>query len=228
MKLAVAALFMGGLTALWHFTPLQQLLDPLRISRWAQAFGARPWAPLVVLLAYTPACVVMFPRAVITLFAVLAFGPWLGFVYAMLGVELAAWLSYVAGCFVDRSTVRRLAGPKMNRIIEVLRRRGLLAMTALRLVPLAPFAVEGLVAGAVRIKQWHFMLGTAIGMLPGTLTATVFGDQLQRALGDRGAFNYWLIAAAVLLLGVATWWVRRWLLAAAGDTANEHESRSRP
>ena len=224
-KVAAAVLLIGGLTALWQFTPLRQLLEPQRISQWARAFGDQPWAPLLVVLAYTPACIVMFPRTVITLFAVLAFGPWLGFLYAMLGVELAAWTSYVAGHFFDRGTVRRLAGPKLNRIIDVLRRRGLLAMTALRLVPLAPFAVEGLVAGAVRIKLWHFMLGTAIGMLPGTLAATVFGDQLQRAFQDRGSINYWLIAGAVSLVGVATWWVRRWLLASSRDTSTEHESR---
>ena len=59
-----------------------------------------------------------------------------------------------------------MAGRKLNDIIHVLRRRGLIAITALRLVPLAPFTVEGVVAGAVGIKLWHFMVGTAIGMLP--------------------------------------------------------------
>ncbi|NJM57653.1 MAG: TVP38/TMEM64 family protein, partial [Synechococcales cyanobacterium RU_4_20] len=184
------------------------------------------WAAVVVLLAYTPACILMFPRSVITLFGVLAFGPWLGFTYAMLGVELAAWLSYVAGRRLRRDTVRRLAGPKLSRIIEALRRRGLLAMTALRLVPLAPFIVEGLVAGAVHLKLWHFMAGTAIGILPGTLASTVFGDQLHSALEDHGQIDYWLIAAAVFLLAVTTWWVRRRLLVSSAQPFSTH-ARSR-
>ena len=94
----------------------------------------------------------------------------------------------------------------------MLRNRGLLAITALRLVPIAPFAVEGVVAGALRIRLWHFMLGTAIGILPGTLAATVFGNQLEAALENPGAINYWLIAAVVVLLAGATWFVRRWLM----------------
>ena len=93
--------------------------------------------------------------------------------------------------------------------------RGLLAMTALRLVPLAPFAVEGVVAGAVRIKLWHFMLGTAIGILPGTLASTVFGNQLQAWLEDPDQINYWLIAVVLFVLARATWFVRRWLIASA-------------
>ena len=63
-----------------------------------------------------------------------------------------------------------------------MRRRGVLAMTAVRLVPLAPFAVVNVVAGAIRMRLRHFMLGSALGILPGTLVATVFGDQLDRGL----------------------------------------------
>jgi uncharacterized membrane protein YdjX (TVP38/TMEM64 family) len=157
----------------------------------------------------------MFPRPLITLFCVVAFGPWLGFLYAIAGIELAAWTTFVAGTRMRRDTVRRIAGTRLNGVVQVLRRRGLIAMTALRLVPLAPFAVEGLVAGAVGVKLWEFMLGTALGMLPGTLAATVFGDQMQAALEDPSQTNYWLIGAVVALVVAATLLVRRWLLNSA-------------
>jgi len=216
-----AAAFLGvliGLMVLWRFTPLSELLEPRRITGWAQEFGGKWWAPLVTILAYSPAAATMFPRPLITLFAVVAFGPWFGFLYAMTGIELAAWLTYAGGERMQRDTVRRMAGSKLNRVIEVMRRRGLLAMTALRLVPLAPFAVEGLVAGAVGVKLWHFMLGTAIGILPGTLAATIFGNELQAAFGDSGRINYWLIAGALTFMALATWLVRRWLLSSVAAT----------
>lgn len=223
VKFAAAICVIAGLTAMWKFTPLAAWLEPNVVTGWARDFGGQWWAPLIVLAAYTPACIVMFPRPVITLFAVVAFGPWLGFVYAMLGIEFAAWLTYVAGQRLSRDTVRRVAGGNLNPLIEVMRRRGLLAMTALRLVPLAPFAVEGVVAGAVRIKLWHFMVGTAIGLLPGTLAATILSDQLQAALESPGDVNYWLIGGALLLLAVATWFVRRWLIGASGQTSSQHD-----
>jgi phosphatidylserine/phosphatidylglycerophosphate/cardiolipin synthase-like enzyme/uncharacterized membrane protein YdjX (TVP38/TMEM64 family) len=212
LKLLLAILVIAALTALWKFTPLSALLEPQKITAWAKSAGSSWWTPLLVILAYAPASVVMFPRPVITLFAVVAFGPWLGFAYAMAGVEFAAWLSYVVGQRLSRGTVRRVAGQRLNRVIDVLQRRGLIAITALRLVPLAPFSVEGVVAGALRIKLWHFMVGTAIGILPGTLAATVFGDQLQAALRNPASVNYWLIAAVIALLAGATWFVRRWLI----------------
>jgi uncharacterized membrane protein YdjX (TVP38/TMEM64 family) len=83
-------------------------------------------------------------------------------------------------------------------------------MTAVRLVPLAPFVVESVVAGAIRIRPWHLLLGTFLGMLPGTLTATVFGDQIETALQDPSQINYWLVAGVVALLAVAALLVRTW------------------
>lgn len=217
-KLAVAVGVLFALTALWRYTPLSELLDPARVTGWAREFGGKWWAPFVTVFAYTPACLTMFPRPLITLFAVVAFGPWLGFLYAMTGVELAAWLTYAAGERLQRDTVRRVAGSRLNAVIDVMRRRGLIAMTALRLVPLAPFAVEGIVAGAVGVKLWHFMLGTALGILPGTLAATVFGNELQAALEDPGKVNYWLIGGALAFMVVATLLVRRWLTASTTST----------
>jgi phospholipase D1/2 len=210
-RLALIVVGILALAATWKFTPLAGFLDGNRIVGWARRFGDQWWVPLATILAYTPAALTMFPRPLITLFAVIAFGPLMGFAYAMLGIELSAWVTFVAGRRLDRGTVQRVAGRKLSDILQVLRRRGLLAITALRLVPLAPFAVEGVVAGAARVKLWHFMVGTALGILPGTLTSTVFGDQLQTWLDDPRRINYWLIAAVLLVLGAATWGVQRWL-----------------
>ena len=109
-----------------------------------------------------------------------------------------------------RDTVRRLAGPKLDRMIDVLKKHGLVAMTLLRLVPIAPFAVESIVAGAIGMKLWHVVLGTAIGLLPGTLTTTVFGDAIETAVTGAGEVNWWLVGAAVTLLAGGAWGVKRW------------------
>jgi uncharacterized membrane protein YdjX (TVP38/TMEM64 family) len=214
-KIAMFALACLTLTAIWKYTPLATFLDGNHITGWARRAGDEWWVPILTVLAYTPVAFTLFPRPLLTLFAVIAFGPFMGFIYAMLGIELSAWVSFVLGKKMDRNTVRRIAGTKLNGILQVLRRRGLLAMTALRLVPIAPFLVEGVVAGAARVKLSDFMIGTGLGMLPGTLTSTVFGDQLQVWLEDPSRINYWLIALVLLLLGIATWLVRRWLVASA-------------
>ncbi len=216
-----AAVVLAALAAAWRFTPLAELITTERVMALARDFAGRPWAPFVVLAAYTPASLIMFPRPLITLFAVVAFGAWLGFAYAMSGILIAAVASYLAGRMLDRETVRRLAGIRLNQGSEKLRQGGLLAVTALRLVPMAPFAVEGLVAGAVRIKLWHLVLGTFIGTLPGTLATTVFGNQLEAALRDPAEINYWLLGGIVLVLGAGVLVVRRWLFKSPAPRASQ-------
>jgi phosphatidylserine/phosphatidylglycerophosphate/cardiolipin synthase-like enzyme/uncharacterized membrane protein YdjX (TVP38/TMEM64 family) len=208
-RLALIAALIGAMAALWRFTPLAELASADNVVGWAKAFGATWWAPIVVMVAYTPACFVMFPRPLITLASVIAFGAWLGFLYSLAGIVAAAVVTYFAGKHMRRDTVRRLAGPKIERMVEVLRKHGLLAMSLLRLVPIAPFFVVGLVAGAVRLKLWHLAAGTAIGMLPGTLAATVFGDQLENALAG-GHVNWWIVGGCAALLAGGAFLVKRW------------------
>jgi uncharacterized membrane protein YdjX (TVP38/TMEM64 family) len=80
-----------------------------------------------------------------------------------------------------------------------------------RLVPIAPFPIVNLVMGAMRVKVWHFVAGTFLGMLPGMLAATVLSDQLAAALEDPTRVNFWLIAAAVLVLVTFAFFGQRYM-----------------
>jgi uncharacterized membrane protein YdjX (TVP38/TMEM64 family) len=70
----------------------------------------------------------------------------------------------------------------------------------------------GLFAGAIGIKLSHYIAGTVLGMAPGTLTTSVFGDQLAIALEDPSGVNYWLVVAVALVFAVGMWFVRRWFV----------------
>jgi phospholipase D1/2 len=211
-RLAAIVLLCAALAAAWRYTPLSELVTAERIIAWARAVRGMPWAPAVVMLIYTPAAFVMFPRPLLTLLTVIAFGPWLGFAYGMAGILLSALATYYTGRILRPKTVERLAGEKSDHLRKVLREHGLAAMTAMRILPGPPFALEGILAGAMRIRLWHYMLGTFIGMVPGVLATSVFGDQLTRALEDPSTINWWLVAAVLIALAALTWWVRRWFL----------------
>ena len=210
-KILIFALIFAALAAAWRFTPLSEFITGENISRWARAVREYPFAPAIVILAYTPTAFLMFPRPLITLFTVIAFGPWLGFAYGMVGIVLSALAAYYAGRVLKRETVRRVVGDDVERAGKKIRAHGLLAMTAMRIVPAAPFAAEGILAGALRINLWHYTLGTIFGMTPGVLATSVFGAQLTAALEDPSTINWWIIAAVVLAFVAMTWFVKRWI-----------------
>jgi uncharacterized membrane protein YdjX (TVP38/TMEM64 family) len=210
-KIAAFLVACVALAAAWRYTPLSELVTAQRINEWARAMREFPAAPLIVVLAYIPTAFLMFPRPLLTLMTVIAFGPWLGFAYGMVGIVVSALATYYAGRVLKKETVKRLAGRHFEGASKALRRHGLLAMTAMRIVPAAPFAVEGILAGAMRVKVWHFTLGTVLGVLPGVLAMSVFGHQIAAAFEDPSLINWWIVAAVVAAFAAMIWYVKRQL-----------------
>jgi uncharacterized membrane protein YdjX (TVP38/TMEM64 family) len=153
----------------------------------------------------------------LTLLTVVAFGPWLGFAYGMTGILVSAYATYYAGRLFPRATIERL-GRHAPQVQKALKRHGLAAVFALRIVPAAPFAIEGIMAGAARVKQWQYGVGTFLGMLPGVLATSVFGNEIHAFLEDPERAAWWIAAAAIAALGVFTYFARRWIARQARTT----------
>jgi uncharacterized membrane protein YdjX (TVP38/TMEM64 family) len=195
----------------WRYTALAEVATPEQMLDGARAFGRRRWSFLMVIAVFTPAAFIMFPRPLLTLFAVVAFGPWMGFAVSIAGIAISALATYSSGRALPSDTVRRIAGDKLDRASEIVRRRGLAAVFAVSVAPVAPFPVVGMAAGAVRVKVTHYLLGTLAGMLPGTLATTVFAHQLEAAIENPSRINYWVVAAVVVILILLVLAVRRWI-----------------
>lgn len=209
-KLALIALVVCALAAAWRFTPLAELIAPQRIGGWLRAVGGTHWAPVLLVLLYTPAAFLMFPRPLLTLIAIVAFGPKLGLACSMAGIVGAALATYAAGRFLSRDTVRRIAGDRMDRATELLRGHGVASIFAANMVPVPPFGVQGIIAGAIRIRLWEYTAGTFLSLLPGALMITAFGQQIRTALDDPSRVNYWLPGLAAVAFAVFVYFGRRW------------------
>jgi len=206
---AIVAAVGLALFAAWRYTPLEDLVIIEFVRALSKAMKHSLLAPIIVALLYTPAAFVMFPRPLITLFAVVAFGPIKGFAVAMCGIALSAVSVYFAGKALPNRTLARVAGEKVERATSALKGKGLLASFAAAIAPIAPFPVIGMVAGHSGIKLWHYLTGTMGGMLPGTIATTLFADQLANALHDPSSVNYWVVAAVILVLIAFTLFSRR-------------------
>src|SRR5262249_60669134 len=87
-----------------------------------------------------------------------------------------------AGARLGKEALLNGVGPRLNRIRRKIARQGVLAVATIRLVPLAPFTVVNLVAGASAIRPVDFVAGTALGMLPGLVVLSILGHQIVRIL----------------------------------------------
>ena len=208
LAFALAALI--ALAAAWAWTPMRAWLDVDLVVTSLQRFG-RAFGPVAAVCGFALALTVAVPLVFLTLVALVAFGPLAGFACAMAGALLGAAASYGIGWFLGRDLVRRLAGERINRLSQRLARRGVLAVIAVRLVPVAPFAVVNMVAGASHIRLRDLLLGTAIGMTPATLVMVVFVDQITDALRQPTPLTFALAGLTVVLVVAGGWAMQRWL-----------------
>ena len=190
------------LVALWQFSPLGRELTEARLAEWIGYFQGGWLGLLAAIGLFTGIAVLLVPVTALTAATGLALGPALGIPVAWLGSIAASWLGYLAGRVLWRDAVRRLAGARLNALSRRLARRGVLASALLRFVPVAPFMVVNLVAGASHVRARDFVLGTAIGVLPGSIAIVLGAGALRAALADpAGPAWLWVALAGLAILG---------------------------
>ncbi|HWK97609.1 MAG TPA: VTT domain-containing protein [Pseudolabrys sp.] len=195
LKVIAAGLVIVGLAMAWQFVPLA---DPKSVKEAFSDISGSHWAPVVVIGSFIVAGSLMFPVTVLIAATAAAFGPWAGFTYAFIGALASALTTYTIGAAIGQRTLQDLLGPRLNRIRQKIASRGVVSIAAIRLVPVAPFTVVNLAAGASAIPVFDYMAGTVLGMLPGMIMISAVGNQFARILTSPTPFD---IAALVLAVG---------------------------
>ena len=77
-------------------------------------------------------------------------------------------------------------------------------------MPIAPFVVVNVVAGAVQIRLRDFLLGDGSGMSPGIFAIVVLGKQLQQAVQDPGMGNITLLIGLAMFFALVGIGFYRW------------------
>jgi len=111
---------------------------------------------------------------------------------SLAGATAGAAVSLLIGRRLSRERMKALAGRRIAAMDDALGRQGLKAVLAVRLVPLFPFNLVNYAFGASAITTRDYVLGTAIGIVPGTLACAALGDSLHRP----GSVQ-WVAAATV-------------------------------
>lgn len=204
-----------ALALAWRWGPLSEWVDAELLSAWMAEMRTNRLGALVVLLAlYALTGLVMVPVTLLIAATALAFEPAWSFVYATAGCMTSALVCYAVGATFGKGFVREVAGAKVNRLSKRLARRGLWAVITLRLVPVAPFTVVNLVMGASHIKLKDYIIGSLVGLAPGILAISVYGESLLEVIKNPQPANIALfvmltvaiIAGAYAARRVVKWW----------------------
>lgn len=214
---AAAAILL--VAAAWRFTPLHAWADPKSIGHLFRTLRHSPWLIPAILGAYVAASAVLFPNTVLNAATILAFGTHHGPPLALGGSLFAATVFYCIGRGPGQDRLKKLKIRKVDQLNAGLRRGGVIGMTTLRLLPVAPYTVVNLMAGAARVHPVSFVVGTFLGLLPGCLLMTAFGHQLRAMLRNPGAHEGAVLAVTAVLAVLVLWGLQRVIATRTPKTA---------
>lgn len=198
--LGLFAVILALLAVAWRWTPLREWVNLASLLDLARGLEAMPFTPVAIVASYVVAGLLMVPVTLLIAVTGIVFGPVQGAVYAIGGSLLSAAVTYGLGHWLGRDTVRRVLGARVNRLSRRIAKRGILAMVVVRLLPIAPFTVVNVVAGASHLRFRDYLLGTFLGMSPGIAITVTFVHNLAEAVRNPSAGTLSMLAGIVVLL----------------------------
>ncbi|MFN9374798.1 MAG: TVP38/TMEM64 family protein [Planctomycetaceae bacterium] len=211
--LSLLILAAAGLPA-WRRTVAPQL------ELWlANLAGWGTWGPPIVGLLFVPVCLLFLPGSWLTLFAGFAFGQsWSGFALTLacvsVGSTLGATCAFLVGRWLFRTTIESWVrdNRRFQRLDAGVRQQGFWIVFLSRLSPLLPFNLLNYAFGVTQVSLRDFVLGSWLGMLPGTIMFLSVGSalgNLAEIWTERrppSAAQGWLLGLGVVAsVGLATW-----------------------
>jgi uncharacterized membrane protein YdjX (TVP38/TMEM64 family) len=184
-----------ALAAAWQWTPLHRFTDRATIVSLLSALSDSPFGPLFIVAVYAVGGFIMFPIVILIPVTAFIYGPLLGPVYALLGCLVSALLCYMLGKKMGSEAVARIAGSRTAYLSRKLSQRGFLMIALFRFLPIAPYTMVNILAGAFRMRLMDYTAGTLVGLLPGVVIMTLIENQLEKAVYQPTTWNVLALAA---------------------------------
>jgi len=158
------------------------------------------------ILIYTVQTALSLPgAAILTLAAGAIFGALMGTLWVNIGATTGAVLAFLLARTLLRDWVVDKFGSKMESLDKGLKENALSYLLFLRLVPLFPFFLVNLACGITGISIRTYILGTMVGILPGSFVYANAGasiasiNNLGEVASPRVLFSFALLGIFALI-----------------------------
>jgi uncharacterized membrane protein YdjX (TVP38/TMEM64 family) len=132
---------------------------------------------LVLALAHV---VVWYPAEILDTAAGYIYGFWPGLALVMVGWVANGVVAYWIGRHAARPLLYRFVGrSRFDRLEQLVEAGGVTLLLGMRLIPVIPFSLFSIVAGAARADFSTFVWTTAVGYLPLTAIFVYLGSRLE-------------------------------------------------
>ena len=140
--------------------------------------------------------------AVLTIAGGFLFGVVFGTLYVVVGATLGATAIFLIARGTCGELFRAKAGPFIQRMESGFRENAFSYMLVLRLIPLFPFFIVNLVPAFLGVPLRTYVVGTFMGIVPGTLVFVLAGAGLGSVFDQGGAFTVESVLTPQIVAGL--------------------------
>ncbi len=176
-------------------------------QRFIDAIDAAWWGILAFMVVYLIRPVVLFPASILTIMGGVLFGPVVGVIVVVLAANGSAMIAFGIGRLLGRAPgaddqSADTGSSFVARWSTKLRENSFETVFTMRLLFL-PYDLVNYVCGALHIKWSSFLLATALGSIPGTISFVLLGASLERIDMGLDGINPLAIVAGVVIFVVS-------------------------
>ncbi|WP_413166525.1 TVP38/TMEM64 family protein [Capilliphycus salinus ALCB114379] len=155
-------------------------LDSERLQTQLQQMGI--FAPILYILVYTVATILILPSTALNLLGGAFFGVWWGTLWTSIAAITAAIITFTFTRTVGRKWVKKKLAGRWKVIDAEIRQGGLFYLFAIRLLPIIPYGLVNFTSGLTSISFKDYLIGTTLGTVPGLLPFVMLGSSGLKAV----------------------------------------------
>ena len=186
VAIGVALFFSFGLDRFLTFDALRE--NRAHLAEFVAAQGVLAIGLYIFIYALSVALSVP-GAAVLTIAGGLLFGQWFGAFYVVVGATLGSIGVFLIARTALGDALRKRAGPAMQKMEAGFQENALSYLLVLRLIPLFPFFLVNIVPAFLGVNLRTYVIGTFVGIIPGSFVYATVGAGLGSIFGRNEAFS---------------------------------------
>jgi len=203
-KLVALAFWLALLGGYWWYARANALTPAESLQLLATFLAGSVLGGLAYVVIYVLRPLLFFPATILTLLGGFLFGPVWGVVYVVIGSNGSALAAYFVARFFGQDVLQEQEDSQsfVNRYAQRLRDNSFETVLLMRLIFL-PYDLVHYVAGFLRIDWRAFILATAIGSIPGTISFVLLGSSfgtLEELAAGQVSVNPWALGLSIVLI----------------------------
>jgi len=194
---ACVLILLLGFVFIYHFKDIKKI-DLVMIADYIKSYGSWSIVAFLVISTIRPLAV-FIPITLLTLVAGSLYGPFYGFLLAMVSIIISSNVAFLISRYLGKSFIEKLIKKKVEKINLRVEKSGFKIIFIMRISGVFPLDILSYAAGLTKVRYRDFMMATILGSMAETFSVANMGHNIKNPLSPGFIFS---VALVIIIVGI--------------------------